>query len=68
MKQKEREIKTPADNEVLRERGCMPPEQLCEFASSPPAQAFVRPPQLRKAVRPLSVILGQRSAIGKREK
>jgi hypothetical protein len=38
-------LETPADNERFCESGGVcPPEHLCEFASSPPAQVFVKPP------------------------
>ena len=47
--------------------GVCPPESLCVFASSPPAQAFVSR-QPRKAATTLSASGGQRSAIGKQKK
>jgi len=51
---------------VWRERRCSPQKPLCNFAGFAPAQAVVsRLP--RQAATTLSVILGQRSAVGKRK-
>jgi len=53
--------KMPSHNEQFCESGGVyPPKHLCEFASAPPAQAFVSP-RPRKAATTLSASGVQRS-------